>query len=123
MSCSAATGMTPSPEVEMSLENFFRSCLRKPVRLTILAKGLLLILVPLLFQLVLIGLVTLTESRERDAARWFEHTKAVLQRAERVLARLMDAETGSRGYILTNDPAFDDPYERATQELPQDLDV
>jgi diguanylate cyclase (GGDEF)-like protein len=43
------------------------------------------------------------------------------QRLERVLNLLRDAETGQRGFVITGNPAFLDPYGQAQQSLPQAL--
>lgn len=39
-----------------------------------------------------------------------EHSDAVTRAADRLLAVLVDAETGYRGYLLTSNPAFLEPY-------------
>src|SRR5436190_14712040 len=36
---------------------------------------------------------------------------------ERLLSNVRDAETGQRGYLLTNDEAYLEPYHRALREL------
>lgn len=39
-----------------------------------------------------------------------EHAKAVMSGADDLLSALKDAETGMRGYMLTGDEAFLEPY-------------
>ncbi|MDB5899214.1 MAG: putative histidine kinase, classic [Ramlibacter sp.] len=39
-----------------------------------------------------------------------------------LLLHVLDAETGSRGYLLTGDPRYLDPYNAATAEISQNLD-
>jgi signal transduction histidine kinase len=41
----------------------------------------------------------------------------------RVLQHVLDAETGSRGYLLTGDPRYLEPYNAATAEIGQQLDA
>jgi signal transduction histidine kinase len=41
----------------------------------------------------------------------------------RVLQHVLDAETGSRGYLLTGDPRYLEPYNAAIAELGQQLDA
>ena len=48
--------------------------------------------------------------RTEDAAEARRHTSAVLSGAEEFLSALKDAETGERGYLLTGDEAFLEPY-------------
>jgi signal transduction histidine kinase len=51
-----------------------------------------------------------------DAERLVAHTHQVIETNAAVLARMVDAETGERGYIITGDSAFLDPYRGAEQD-------
>lgn len=46
-----------------------------------------------------------------EANRWVTHTRIVGETLQRVLSLHQDAETGQRGYILTGDPRFLEPYQ------------
>jgi len=46
----------------------------------------------------------------KEAADAREHTLVVIQSANEFLSALIDAETGQRGYLLTGDEAFLEPY-------------
>jgi len=48
------------------------------------------------------------------------HTRSALNR---LLQLVLDAETGSRGYLLTGDPRYLEPYSAAVAEIGQDLDA
>jgi CHASE3 domain sensor protein/tRNA A-37 threonylcarbamoyl transferase component Bud32 len=50
------------------------------------------------------------------------HSHEVLSEAERVLSLVKDAETGQRGFLLTGDTRYLDPYDDAIAELRQALD-
>jgi PAS domain S-box-containing protein len=52
-----------------------------------------------------------------EAAR----TKDVLLAVDRLLLALVDAETGQRGFLLTGEQPYLEPYNRATQSVPIDL--
>ena len=52
-----------------------------------------------------------------QSAGMVEHTLIVRETANTVLNSLVDAETGQRGYLLTGDPPFLEPYDRALVEL------
>ena len=91
-------------------------------RLSILKKGLLLVLVPLLFQLVFIGLANKSQQMHVDADQRANQAKEVLQRTQGLLAELVDIETGSRGYALTGNAVFADPYEHGIGELPLNIE-
>lgn len=43
-------------------------------------------------------------------AEWVNHTNEVLLRLENILSFLKDAETGQRGYLLTHNPDYLEPY-------------
>ena len=46
----------------------------------------------------------------RQAAEARRHTYVVISSADDLLSALKDAETGQRGYLLTGDEAFLEPY-------------
>jgi signal transduction histidine kinase len=92
------------------------------VRLTIFQKGLLLVAVPATIQLALIWLVYRTQEHQVVAQHWSAHTKEVLGQAQRVLTLLVEEQTGVRGFLITNDPRFGEPFERASLELPAALE-
>ncbi len=48
-----------------------------------------------------------------SSAKWVNHTNEVQKKVEKVIAGLVDAETGQRGYLLTGKPQFLDPYNGA----------
>ena len=61
--------------------------------------------------ILLIGLAFMVMVRRNNAAqRWVDHTEAVLRSADRVIATLVDAETGQRGYLLTGQDTYLEPY-------------
>jgi CHASE3 domain sensor protein len=56
-----------------------------------------------------------------DNSRRVEHSRQVLQEIHATLSALQDAETGQRGFIISGDESFLDPYDEAVQMLPQRL--
>ncbi|HJT76050.1 MAG TPA: CHASE3 domain-containing protein [Gemmataceae bacterium] len=86
--------------------------------LSIFQKGLLLVSIPLLFQLAFIGLLARVQGQNAEAERWANHSQEVLTQAHTVLGSMLDAETGVRGWVVTGDPVFAEPYERAVREVP-----
>jgi CHASE3 domain sensor protein len=51
-----------------------------------------------------------------DAERLVAHTRQVIETNDAVLDRVVDAETGERGYIITGDSPFLEPYRGAEQD-------
>lgn len=53
---------------------------------------------------------------------WNNHTYHVLQNQEKVLSLLKDAETGQRGFIITGDERYLEPFNNATKTIFQTID-
>src|ERR1700722_1080322 len=53
---------------------------------------------------------------------WVEHTWQVINQVESIMGSAKDAETGSRGFLITGDDLYLQPYKDAQRELPQELD-
>jgi signal transduction histidine kinase len=53
---------------------------------------------------------------------WVEHTYQVINQVEILMGSAKDAETGTRGYILTGEEDYLQPYRDATRDLPAELD-
>lgn len=57
-----------------------------------------------------------------DASQfWVEHTWQVLNQVEHIMGSAKDAETGARGFLITNDPGYLEPYNYGRAELPAEL--
>ncbi len=50
-------------------------------------------------------------------ASWVSHTHKVETLVESILSQLKDAETGQRGYLLTDKPIYLEPYESGTSKV------
>ena len=48
---------------------------------------------------------------------WVEHSNQVRIELANLLSELKDAETGQRGYLLTGDESYLEPYEAASREI------
>ena len=58
-----------------------------------------------------------------DSDAWVQHTLQVINQVERIMSSAKDAETGNRGYLITGDPRYLDPYTTALRELPGEMDA
>ncbi len=74
-----------------------------------------------LLVLVVGGASYFAMGRSTRAASLVAHTDSVLVERERVLSSLKDAETGARGYMITNDTLFLAPYKGAAAEFAESL--
>ena len=73
-------------------------------------------LVAITVLLICSGLAVQQYTRFADAAGKVEHTHQVLTSIDRVVTRLVSAETGHRGYLLTSNRSFLQPYEGVQDE-------
>jgi PAS domain S-box-containing protein len=58
-----------------------------------------------------------------EANRWVTHTHQVIEGLEQVLSVLKDAETGQRGFVLTGQQRYLEPYNAATGQVKHDIDA
>ena len=77
-----------------------------------------LILVPLLVTFLIAGVLELQVHRLTKAQDWVDHTDVVLAQTRLLLRFIIDQETGLRGYLLTHDEHFLQPYHFAETALP-----
>jgi len=73
--------------------------------------------------LVVAGAATYGRLAElREANRWVEHTLTVETSLAQALSLITDAETGQRGFLLTGQASYLEPYDAAVTRLPQRLE-
>ena len=56
-------------------------------------------------------------NRAVEAERWIVHTMDVRRSARALLVQLLDAETGERGFVLSEDEGFLEPFNRAMRSV------
>ncbi|HET9344044.1 MAG TPA: response regulator [Candidatus Eremiobacteraceae bacterium] len=88
------------------------------MRVSLSTKTLLLVSVPLAFILVTSGVFLRLQQSTESAERWALHSALVISDGQALLASLVDAETGVRGYVATGDSNFLQPYDRAVATIP-----
>src|SRR6266403_901830 len=59
--------------------------------------------------------------RFAEASEWRKHTYEVLRNLDETAARLVDAETGQRGYLLTGEEAYLEPYRATIKSIDQTI--
>jgi signal transduction histidine kinase/ActR/RegA family two-component response regulator len=70
----------------------------------------------LLLTACLVAIVTVFTSINAD--RWVDHSLEVRQTIQELFSTVQDAETGQRGYLLSNDPSYLEPFIIARAQLP-----
>jgi signal transduction histidine kinase len=90
--------------------------------LSMFKKGLALIAIPLLFQLLFVGLMFQSQRAEAEAQRWANHTKDVIACAEGTSRSLTDAYSDVRSLGISGDPAFARNYRATSFQVGERLD-
>ena len=71
---------------------------------------------------VLIGINETGYSQSHKALEQIDEYTRIRSALSRLLVHVLDAETGSRGFLLTGDPRYLEPYNAAVAEIGQNLD-
>lgn len=83
------------------------------------------ILVGYALALVVVGAVGIVAYRANmelvDSADWVAHTHQVKEALANTLSSLKDAETGQRGFLLTTEERYLEPYNQALQTIPGEI--
>jgi signal transduction histidine kinase len=89
--------------------------------MSILKKGLLLIAVPLVFQLVFVALLMRVLSEAAEAEKWSLHTKDVISLTERTFGQLALMQGASRAYAISGAVVFAEDQELAVSAVRKQL--
>src|SRR5947209_9593403 len=76
----------------------------------------------LLILIIVAGSSVWLSERARENAADIQDAQSIRTRTSRLLALLLDAETGQRGFLLTQDPKYLEPYEAARRQIGPDLE-
>jgi methyl-accepting chemotaxis protein len=72
---------------------------------------------------LILGIISLVMTNKLNTSiGWNMHTYQVLQNQEQVLELLLDAETGQRGYVITGEDRYLEPFNQAVKSLNQKID-
>lgn len=63
--------------------------------------------------LIIIGITFWISHKSEEAAKWVSHTHQVNNALSHVLSTFQDAETGQRGFLLTGNPGYLEPFTNA----------
>jgi len=73
---------------------------------------------------LLLGAATFDGVRRAQLSRaWVSHTREVIDRSQAMFSAMQDAETGERGYVITGDAAYLEPYESGMATLRTDTTI
>ena len=75
-----------------------------------------------LLALIIVGAVSYDSTIKLiDSAEWVRHTHEVLNGLDEVFSGMKDAETGQRGYVITGEARYLEPYQGAREVVDQKL--
>src|ERR671919_106282 len=85
--------------------------------LSLRAKGVFVVSLPVLALAAVIATFSLAQRREEAADQASQRAADVRTTVRSLLVSLLDLETGVRGFLITRDLRFLDPYREARQEI------
>jgi signal transduction histidine kinase len=87
-------------------------------RLSVRQKRLLIVSILVAFTTALILWLMLVQRQSQSSEEAAEHSRQVLTTARTLLWELVNTETGMRGYIISGNPVFLEPYDDAVKNIP-----
>lgn len=105
------------PQIQLRSETPYRT----PPTHLLRVRNALIPFVSALIALTFGILVYLSAHRENESAVRVAHTHDVLVPMRETIARMVDAETGERGFIITGDSAYLEPYRGAAAHVERNL--
>jgi PAS domain S-box-containing protein len=75
------------------------------------------VIVPFIAALVLAGAALWAAYDLNASMQWVDHSDQVIGQSRRLLMILVDLETGERGYLVTGNDTFLQPYQEASKEV------
>ncbi len=83
-------------------------------------KILVIVILILLITIGVSGILYWGITSSQDRERWVEHTHKVINDTDELLLQLVNMETGERGFAITGEEPFLDPYEAGWEAYQQD---
>ena len=80
-------------------------------------------MVPLVATLLLAGILLWQIAVLINAISWVQHTDEITSDARYLMRAVLDMETGVRGYLLTGEPKFLEPYRDSEPNIPITFDA
>lgn len=83
--------------------------------------------IPLVFTIAILLLIIVAFFAYRstnsltESLNWEKHTQEVLQQFDETLILMIDAETGGRGFLITGEENYLEPYNNATEKIGDNL--
>ncbi|CAG22240.1 methyl-accepting chemotaxis protein [Photobacterium profundum] len=77
--------------------------------------------VPLISFAIIFGILYFSTERAKTSNEWVEHTYVVIDKIDYTLLNVVNMETGYRGFMITNNEEFLEPYKGGVEAVKQSL--
>lgn len=105
--------------MKLFVHSFYNCLLKLPVR----QRGMSIVSIPVACLLMSLMTFAWLKASLAEDDRWVLHTQQVRLETKKLLTALLNAETGMRGYGLTQREEFLEPYYQAIATIPTSLDT
>lgn len=93
----------------------------KRITLTLAQKGLVLVGVPLIFELIFVGMLTALLSQTEHETLLVAHSKAIISKTNTLTKLIIEAGGALAGYSVRKDQIYAEHYEAAVEQIPVEL--
>jgi len=76
-----------------------------------------------IIMILLFMVLSVAVNNTNSELEWVVHTHDVINKAEGLMANMVDQETGIRGFLVTGDALYLDPYNEAIKSFDTEIDV
>jgi signal transduction histidine kinase len=104
------------------MTDLIKTVQKRWIALPIRVRGTAIVAIPVTFLFTTLSAFAWLKSNLVEDEAWVQHTQTVRLETKQLLNALIDAETGVRGYGLTQRDEFLEPYDRAIAVIPDSLD-
>src|SRR5688572_29134474 len=95
----------------------FTRSLRVWFDLPLTIKGMIVVAVPLVCTLFFVVALYTFQAQRDQLTQWIGRAFQAGTTLQAIITLLSDAETAARGFLLTHDPKYLEPYHKAEREL------
>ncbi|MEO0013242.1 MAG: hypothetical protein RLZZ535_1631, partial [Cyanobacteriota bacterium] len=89
--------------------------------LPVMYRGIIIFAIPAISVIPAIATWVWSYQSKSEAQGWVSHTQELIRETSLLMKGIVDAETGIRGYMITRNPEFLEPYQAAQTEIPLHL--
>lgn len=89
--------------------------------LPVMYRGIIIFAIPAISVIPAIFTWVWSYQSKSEAQGWVSHTQELIRETSLLMKGMVDAETGIRGYMITRNPQFLEPYQAAQTEIPLHL--